>query len=142
MCCIVAVPENQCLLQWGCEILLCSTCAWLALISATSIPPFLACSSLRWHASSSSSFLFLIISHEGFCVSVLHFEGLIIASVFCIILHLPAIDFFMFRLLGAQIIYDCVIIGISTRTSAPCRAKEQIRVLQTASEKPLTVTEV
>lgn len=95
-CRIVTVPDNQCLMHWGYEILLCSTCAWLSLISATSIPPFLARSSLLWHATSSASFLFLIISHEEFCVSILHFECLIVASVFCIILHLPAIDFFMF----------------------------------------------
>jgi len=74
-CLVVTVPHNQSLLHWGREILLCPACAWLSLISATSIPPFLARSSLFWHATSNSSFLFLIISRKGLCVSTLHLNA-------------------------------------------------------------------
>lgn len=71
ICHIVTVPNNQCLLHWGYKIFLCPTFAWLSLIPATSVPPFLACLSL-FCASSNFSFLFLIMSQEGFCISILH----------------------------------------------------------------------
>lgn len=65
MCHIVTAPNNQCSLHWGYEIVLCPTFAWLSLSSATS-PLLLAWSSLLWCATFNSSFLLLIISHEGF----------------------------------------------------------------------------
>lgn len=73
MCRIVIVPNNPCLLLWGYEIFLCPICAWLPLISATSVPLFWACSSLFWSATSNSSFL--IVSHEGLCLSALHLNA-------------------------------------------------------------------